>query len=301
MEKSIASQVDGFIGNVIQMPRALYYLIVGAGEYVRIEEEDDVSVIDFNKNVLIIEQIKDRKDKNPYTNASEDLWKTIYNWAYDWSKNNSNFTNDTKFILYSRIKGFKKGSIVEKIENACSVDEINEAYEFIKLNYNSNTEKNRDKYRPFILDEKNKEIIFNIIRNFKCLEPSKTLGQDLEDTFERYFSDWGDNLNIYSKLTFNWFVKKVIDEETKKINLIEYSKTHFNDFIYGELVGINKHIPLAFANDIPQYKFETIQDSNFIKQLNLIKMEDVNINKNIKDFLVWDTTLGQDSVKGRLT
>ena len=53
MSENIASQIDGFIGNVIQIPRALHYLVIGAGEYIRIEKEDDVSILDTQKKVLI--------------------------------------------------------------------------------------------------------------------------------------------------------------------------------------------------------------------------------------------------------
>lgn len=66
MVKNRGNALDSFIGDLIQIPRAYYYLLCRPFEWncINIEKEDDVSVIDDNENVVIAEQIKDKANNN---------------------------------------------------------------------------------------------------------------------------------------------------------------------------------------------------------------------------------------------
>ena len=59
MGKNRGSQLDSYLGDIKQTPRALYYLINGA-DIVFIEKEDDISVLNKDNQVLIVEQLKDK-------------------------------------------------------------------------------------------------------------------------------------------------------------------------------------------------------------------------------------------------
>ena len=65
---------------------------------VCIEDHDDISVLDKGKNVLIVEQVKDKISGN-FSDHSEDFWGTFSNWTSNFIKENSKFTHKTSFLL----------------------------------------------------------------------------------------------------------------------------------------------------------------------------------------------------------
>lgn len=300
MVKNRGNALDSFIGDLIQIPRAYYYLLCRPFEWncINIEKEDDVSVIDDNENVVIAEQIKDKANNNIYDDKSKDLWNTIYNWVWDWSQGASNFTSETKFILYSRQKGYQKGNIVSKMNNAKLPQDIEEAYEYLKNNYPNL--KSIKKYKDVILSQENKNIMLSIIRNFECKEPNVSLGTDIENEIKKsYLHYWGQNYEENNNAIFRWFFEKAYDEDTKKRKQLKYNSNDFGGFL-NKLYKFDDIIELAFEDDILSHRKEQVQESNFVKQLKLINRKQSSIYKDIRDFLVWESTRDKEFTKGRI-
>ncbi len=77
MDSNAAGQ---FLGYVLQIPRALFYLLkAGPGDVVCVEVVGDVALLAAAGHI-IAEEDKSSVNTNPLTNKSKDLWKTFYNW-----------------------------------------------------------------------------------------------------------------------------------------------------------------------------------------------------------------------------
>ena len=88
---------NSYFGYVIQTPRALHYLLDGA-KIVSIENKDDISAVDSDGKLIVVEQIKDKD--TTFSNCSEDFWCTFVNWINRYKENGDKFTNRTQFIIF---------------------------------------------------------------------------------------------------------------------------------------------------------------------------------------------------------
>ena len=138
---------NSYFGYVIQTPRALHYLLDGA-KIVSIENKDDISVVDSDDKLIVVEQIKDKD--TTFSNCSEDFWCTFANWINRYKENEDKFTNRTQFIIFSnRKQQLTTGYFIDICNNAQNDEESKKCIETIKNKFSSTNPKIKKCFEVF--------------------------------------------------------------------------------------------------------------------------------------------------------
>ncbi len=122
------------LGYLYQMERALYWLVTSDSEgYVFIETDDDI-VVKRKKGMqleTIFEQDKiSTVGSNNFTDASENLWKTLTIWIDNVKRLNLN-PSKCGFILSTNTESPKKTSFVRRISDANTISEASDVYDVL--------------------------------------------------------------------------------------------------------------------------------------------------------------------------
>lgn len=162
---------------MIQSHHMLYELLdCKKGDIVSLEVFDDVGVEheDGSKDAI---QVKSAlSNRNPVSNRSVDLWKTLYNWMIAVESNELD-AECSKFIIFITVN--KAGPIVKAFHEACSLDMAEKAWEDTRKNFYEDSGKQKDignEYKDFLTyfyDTKNKALACKIIQKFelkKCID-----------------------------------------------------------------------------------------------------------------------------------
>lgn len=165
------------LGYQLQLQRGLIHLLrAGPGSSISIEVTGDVGAR-LQNQLKIEEEDKSSINRNPVTNKSSDLWKTIYNWINALSDGSISLVN-TKLILYTNHKG-RKG-IVDALSIAQTDVEIdNCVLETQKLFDSLNNKHSIYHYLAHIL--RNKDLFRSVIRAFELVIGSKSGNKEIKE------------------------------------------------------------------------------------------------------------------------
>ncbi len=260
------------------------------GDIISLEALDDVAIQNSGENELI--QIKNVISKNnPTSNRAVDFWKTFYNWLL-YVKCDNIELEKTKFRLFVHTIDNKNiGDICEKFHQADNVNDAEQALEMaikeIRGDVEKEIPKSYKKYIDVLFDEKNKELVINIILNFKVdmendEEYESRLLKNLKN--EIYTDTYADKILIYM---LGW-----INEEVNKN--IKFGKPAFIEYLNFRK-ELKSQLIMYRQDNVLQAISVEIDDSNatkeiekediYIKQLNLIDVRYEDKISAVKAFL----------------
>lgn len=180
------SALDSMIGFKTQEYYALEQILAmrSTGGEVSLEDIEDVCFVKANHKVLF--QIKHHVDnKNHLSNASTDIWKTIYNWIKK-KKSNIVGNDDSYYLVVYQKKPLDEESYVDEMNKCDSVEEANILYDKLLVWYSLNykeKEKKLTKYLDSIFDPVNKEYLLEIMQKFQLnlIRKEKTIDEIVHD------------------------------------------------------------------------------------------------------------------------
>lgn len=293
------------LGYLYQIDRALHWLSKSSsGGIITIETDDDVVARMKNGEKIesIFEQDKSSIRKgNPYSDKGVNLWKTLSIWLDLVDTKNPNLDN-SQFILATNVP-IKRKCVAKTIHQSFEDREC----EAVLKNLKNIASKPSKTLKPYI------EKVFSYGEDkIKSLIPRISLHDndysndraDFRDTIRRNLKIGADTpfLPIYDSLT-GWITNKLIDSWTtgqnpefkpedmwklKDRKIAEYKKRGF----FEQTVD---NLPISVL-DIQKQR-----GSNFVKQLELISMEDYEVIDAINDYLRSAMERTRYAVHGRLT
>lgn len=266
---------DKLFAYTLQIKHMLYELIdADKDDIISIEFLDDVAIQNDDKNELV--QLKNSISKNnPISNRAVDFWKTFYNWFTYVKKGNINVYK-TKFRLLIHTNDIKiMGEICKQFNDANNIDEAQKAIETAKLEITGSEAESYKKYTDVIFNEKNNEIITNIILNFKVqIKLSESYDEELLEKLKNriLMDEYIENMLIY---LLGWVEEKV-NQETKFGNPAFIKYCDFEKELKSQISMYRQNSILhavAVEIDDKELNEEIIKDDIYIKQLNLINVD----------------------------
>ncbi|MBI9055957.1 MAG: hypothetical protein JEY96_19200 [Bacteroidales bacterium] len=283
------------LGYLYQIDRALYWLsMCPPNSIVSIETDDDIVVDIKNGQELnkVFEQDKSSIGKrNPFSNKSKDLWKTLVIWL-EIIKNNDLDIDNSRFLLVTNVK----------ISKTCI------AYQISNNNQNSGDDKGVfliDKYKELksIAEKPSKEVksdaikfltysqndIISLLRRIELID-NDFPKYDRNDYVKRI----AENLRllnypynqIYDNL-YGWIVSKItqfwLNSEVAYLNdKLLHSKKDEIVSLHIKKPFIEKTIDLLPIKDV---EIEKEKNKIFVKQLQCIKLNEKEQLNAIQDFI----------------
>ena len=152
------------LGYTLQFPRALVYLLKsGPGDTVSVEVFGDVAITTSSGEVTA-EEVKSSVARNPLTDKSTDLWKTLANWM-DAINNGHLVLEKTNFKLYCNQSG--RLGIVDKFSSAQNVKEAQKAIDYAKEKLNDiSIEHDIWEYYDSVVNQ-NESLLLKLVEKFE--------------------------------------------------------------------------------------------------------------------------------------
>lgn len=283
---------NSYFGYVIQTPRALHYLLEGA-KIVSVESKDDISAVDSDDKLIVVEQIKDKE--TTFSNYSADFWCTFANWINRYKENEDKYTNRTQFIIFSnRKQQLKKDSFIDICNNANNDTDSKKCIEIIKNKFSSKNQKIKKCFEVF-KDEQNETIVVNIIRNFSYKTSNIGLFEDVKNKIQELYSENRDIEELRIKM-LGWINEKIYDKETDKIRKFDLLQTDFRNYLDN-----NKNLKLALIDDVSEFDIEQAHKQYFYHQLSLIEREEELKQLDCRDYHRWLITKAKEEEKGKFS
>lgn len=302
---------DKLHGYTLQVRHMMYELIsLNLEQIVSVEMFEDVAVE--NGETITAEQIKsDLSSNNPVADRSVVFWKTLYNWCqYIEQKLLSIDKTIFKFVVIAN-RQIYSGSIPKSFHDVNSIKDaelvLNEA--IIKLWGHNNEKKNTipDTYKDYltyIFENKGnrRNILLHIIKAMKIEIYAETYAEKL---YERFCSqvipkEYQKELFIYM---LGWVYEKV-NSMTKNGNPAFIKSEEFRNTLLTQVSSYNINTILASVSIQPTQKIaqaEIERQDVYIKQLNLIELEDIKKIEAASDFLRTRTEKTLWAEKGLVT
>ncbi len=262
-------------------------------EEIMIEFKDDIYLIG-NKNDIICQLKTIETIGKRITNASESLWKTIYNWS-NYIKNELISEQDELMLLLQNDEESQENDFAQKISKANSKDEINQLYEEFTEWYNENyikkekeaTDYKRPEIRNYldeIFSKDNVELTKLVIKNFNFVEEKKNCFLRIKNFLHTSEAIPDSLFDDYLLSLLGWISKLIITSDNKVIVREEYDKFK-KDFLENRIIikKLNSYIDTI---DINQKIGET-QERNplFLKELLKLSLNDYDIIESISDYV----------------
>ena len=283
---------NSYFGYVIQTPRALHYLLEGA-KIVSVESKDDISAIGSDDKLIVVEQIKDKNTN--FSNCSEDFWCTFANWINRYKEKKDKFTNRTQFVIFSnRKQQLKKDYFIDLCNNAQNDEESKKCIATIKDTFSSTNLKIKQCFNVFI-DEQNKDVVINIIRNFSYQVPNGGIFEDVKNKIQELHSENRNTEELRMKM-LGWINEKIYDKENDKIRKFDLSQADFRNYLDN-----NKNLKLALIDDVSEFDLEEAHKQYFYRQLGLIERGEELKRLDCRDYYRWLVTRAKEEEKGKFT
>ncbi len=294
------------LGYLYQIERALFWLSVCEKDgIVSIEMEDDVVVKLQNGESIetIFEQDKSTlKASNPYGNKSKNLWKTLIIWL-DLLTIHSYDISSSRFIL-ATTKPVSKVCLARKMSNCNDEKEAQAILQSLKKIAKEKPSKSIRSYCNKFLNYSDDLLLELILRVSLVDNDYKNDRQDLKDKikYNLKISDEVPFSNIYIDLIGGLFDKTIsywINGEnaifnvnsiwTRKDQLIQkYSQKRF-------IEKTKENLP------IQKIAVEQERGKNFVKQLEIIDLDEKEIIESINDYLRSKMERSTYAEQGRVT
>ncbi len=197
-----------FLGSVIQLPRALYRLLLcKQQEAVCVEYLGDVSTLKQNGD-LITEEDKSSIVGNPLTNKSTNLWKTFYNWITR-IKSGEIQIEKTYFILFANRKG--NLGIVNSFNDAINATTAKQAVlDAIETLQDVDSKHEIWNYMDFCLKQ-NQDILIKLIEKFELQLSDGTGYKEISDELKNMHLPAGQ-IEYISETLSGWLQKFVVNK-----------------------------------------------------------------------------------------
>lgn len=170
---------------MIQSHHMLYELLnCKKGDCVSVEVFDDVGVEHEDGSKDAIQLKSALSNRNPVSNRSVDLWKTMYNWLIAVEEGALEPEN-VKFILFINVN--KDGTIVNDFHSSNTLEEAEIAWDNARKNFYDEEGRHKElaegyeKYVESFFAQEKKELACKVIKNFelkKCITNHSTTVQE---------------------------------------------------------------------------------------------------------------------------
>lgn len=166
---------------MIQAHHMLYELLnCKKGDCVSVEVFDDVGVEHEDGSKDAIQMKSALSNRNPVSNRSVDLWKTMYNWLIAVEGGTLDSEN-AKFVLFINVD--KDGTIVNEFHSSNTLEMADNAWENARQTFyddKGNPKGIGDEYKKYVeyfFSHDKKELACKVIKNFefkKCIQNYST-------------------------------------------------------------------------------------------------------------------------------
>ncbi|MDU6040661.1 MAG: ABC-three component system protein [Clostridium butyricum] len=299
-EHSVPGQAAGYF---FQPERALYWLAKSPkGAMVGIEAGDDVTVLTVSGAITEQDKSSISKKTDTLGNRSKDLWNTLSIWIQAINEGEINIES-TSFIVASN-KIFDETYIIRKISNAENDEKAKECIDFLRT-AGDNPPKTIEAYVRNVLSCK-ESILINLIKKTHLSDGNdKSYGNQLMDEISSLchipeslpcldivyaMLGWLHEtvLTLWRNGESGWIARNAFDEQ------LERQKTIFRERVFRE--RIPDLIPITNS------KREEKKDSKFVRQISLVKDNDMNlIIESIDDFIRANIERNRLSLEGFIT
>lgn len=124
---------DKMYAYLIQAHHMLYELLkCKKGDFVSVEVFEDVGVEDADGSRKAIQIKSALSDRNPVSNKSVDLWKTMYNWLLAVESGELSIAS-VKFCIFINVN--KTGTIVSKFADANTIEDAVSVWETVRREF----------------------------------------------------------------------------------------------------------------------------------------------------------------------
>jgi hypothetical protein len=248
---------------------------------ISIETLDDV-VFEENGKPLELLQIKHKINrKADLSNSSSDLWKTIRIWSEGIFS--GEIERDTLFFIYTTgIAQNQSAAYYLKCEKNCRniIKALKILNEVTKISKNTEQKKYYDAFNS--LEEPEKE---ELLKRIFIVDSSPRI-TDFNDVLreEMFYSVEKDHLNLFLDHLEGWWLRRIINfiTKTNPNPILSQEIDAEIDKIRGEFkednLPIDEEIILATVNE------EEYQHRTFVKQLNVIEINDTSIYHAIRNY-----------------
>lgn len=275
---------------IIQSHYMLYELLdCKKGDTVSLEVFDDVGVEhgDGSKDAIQVKSVL--SDRNPVSDKSVDLWKTLYNWMIA-VESNELVLESTKFILF--ITTDKTGTVANTFHNAVTIDNAEKAWKDTKKFFYEDSgrlKKIGSEYKDYLsyfYNEDNKELACKIIHKFELKKCIKNYSEEVKRKF--------DNANVPEDIREPIYYAIVGWIDLQVTKLVEAKKPIAVTFEnYQKELGAlyreynQKHSLMSYSRkpNEQEIDLEFQKQRTYIEQLDIIDCEYAEKVEAINDYL----------------
>lgn len=282
------SASDSFLGFLYQLERALEWLskLDTPESVVGIEVEDDVviNLKNTTENTNIYEQDKYSTEKLPFSDKSEDVWKTLFNWLTAINNGTINPTN-SKFILICN-RSLPKKRLIWELSN-CNNEDVAQSL-VIKLKEKAITLRGKLKKYGELIFSSTDDVLVKLILNLNVFDKIEILSRLTER------NNIKSRLHISDDIPTNYIIERLRGYiQTYALNCWKERIPCFIrvDAFNRQLTQlISEYISLPFLektiNQIPvsENQISVGFRMNFISQLKLIECSDDELLESIHDY-----------------
>ena len=298
-KKKRGSQIEIFNGFIKQVPRAMHHLLNG-GYKVAIESEDDVAVYDNTGKIIKIEQLKHKTSDNILSNASDDLWGTLYNWIRNYVEEpeKSKYSDTCSFVIFLKNKNYKQSKCLQELLNFGKDTNFDQMIENCEK-YLKNS-KNEDVKSKLDYIKQHKEDATKVIKNFSVITPDKNISCDLNNLIASiYGSTYGSDFNFFVDTLNSEYYKLIYDREAEALKKCVISQENLS-LIQAKYDKFR--IKVQFVQGIlSEEEIAQLHNELFVAQLNCINCEDNIIMSAKKSYKSWKNCEEKDLLSGRVT
>lgn len=281
-----------FLGFKLQEHLALFLLLKmrknRKNSYITIEELDDVALI--SNNGIELYQVKNySSSRTKLTDASVDLWKTIYNWIKKFKEDK--LDEKSKLRLYVNSKSsYKDSDFVLKMNKVHNDNDFEELYQKLLVwyeeKYKNKNNKTIKEYLDFIFVEENKDILRFVLKKFSLIQKQYTPIDELDEVIEKYctFGDKNSQRFEDAKTFILGEFNKIILESEKTKNKIEIDIDEFHKKLDQFSIKYSnvQRLRSTLTND--DVDISQAEKLSFINQLNQLDIENERIEEAKFDY-----------------
>lgn len=279
-----------FLGYKCQISRGVYYLL-SCTHNVRIEHEDDVSVVDDDGFLIVAEQCKKVSSKIKYT--SKEFLNTLVNWLDLYKKTPDVITLQTEFILFLENCNEVDQSLQSFLYTNSAQPDIEALIQKI-LKYKS---KSNDTVAILNQLSHDSNKLKTILKQFKISIPKSRINSetDIIQCAQQRYDFLENNVSDFVDKLLGWFNQMI--ERNKDI--MEIKNSEFNKFI-AQYFGFKTSLKLPNKNEV--YLDENNEtEQMYIKQLKLVTNQKTILQAAMIDFLRYNNMIDKSLLNGTVT
>lgn len=287
---------------MIQAHHMLYELLdCKKGDVVSLEVFDDVGVEhrDGTKEAIQVKSVL--SSRNPVSDKSVDLWKTLYNWMIAVQSNELD-VECCKFILF--ITTNKSGTVVTTFQEAITTDTAEQAWRDIRNLFYNETGKLKklgneyEDYLSYFFDIRNKELACKIIQRFQIKKCIFNYSEEVRKKFDNIGIP-EDIIEPIYKAIIGWIDLQIahIVEDKKPIVISYEAYLKEINALYREYNQKHSLISCSRPIDDQEVDREFQKQRIYIEQLDVIECDYTEKIEAINDYIQasMDNTIWADN------